>query len=159
MINRSELTVRFEKDIATYRDQLYPAALHLTRNHHDAEDLVQDTCVKAFARLDQYQGGSMRSWMRTILQNNFTDQYRKQRHEAVPARPVKFEEEWYTNANGLKPPPRSAEVQALELLPNSELSRPFTGSLSSSGPRSTWPTSRNIRSRRLPTGPASRSGP
>ena len=49
---------RFERDALPFLDQLYSAALRMTRNPSDAEDLVQETFVKAFAAFHQFQEGT-----------------------------------------------------------------------------------------------------
>src|ERR1700710_2538466 len=48
---------RFERDALPFLDQLYAAAMRMTRNPSDAEDLVQETYVKAFAAFHQFQEG------------------------------------------------------------------------------------------------------
>lgn len=60
-------------------DALYRTALRMTRNAADAEDLVQEACLKAFRYFDRFEDGSnLRAWMFKILTNLFINQYRKQ---------------------------------------------------------------------------------
>ena len=61
-------------------------ALKLTGNRHEADDLVQETCLKAIRAFHQFeQGTSARAWMRRILQNTFLSQLRDRRHrEEIP---------------------------------------------------------------------------
>jgi RNA polymerase sigma-70 factor, ECF subfamily len=54
----------FEQQVRPHLPQLYPAALRLTRNPADAEDLVQDTLAKAYASFAQYTPGTnLRAWL------------------------------------------------------------------------------------------------
>jgi RNA polymerase sigma-70 factor, ECF subfamily len=65
-------------------DRLYAAALRLTRNEADAEDLVQETYLKAFRAADQFRAGTnLRGWLFTILHNTFLNQRRDRSREAV----------------------------------------------------------------------------
>lgn len=62
----------FETEAVAYGNQLYATALRLTRNRSDAEDLVQDTYLKAFRSARQFRPGTnLRAWLFTILQNTF----------------------------------------------------------------------------------------
>jgi RNA polymerase sigma-70 factor (ECF subfamily) len=62
----------FEAEALGYLDSLYGAALRLTRNAADAEDLVQDTYVKAFRSAKQFKPGSnLKAWLFTILHNAY----------------------------------------------------------------------------------------
>src|SRR6476646_1763878 len=71
-----ERTARFEADALPFVDQLYPAALRMTRNPNDAEDLVQETFVKAFASFNQYTPGTnFKAWLSRILTNTFITKY------------------------------------------------------------------------------------
>ncbi len=53
-----ERTLRFETDALPFLDQLYSAAMRMTRNPQDAEDLVQETFAKAFASFHQFRPGT-----------------------------------------------------------------------------------------------------
>lgn len=67
-----ELETRFATDAAPYMGKLYPAALRLTRNHCDAEDLIQETFAKAYVKFHQYQPGTnLKAWLYTILLRTF----------------------------------------------------------------------------------------
>ena len=67
----------FEQDALALVDRLYAAALRLTRNEADAQDLVQDTYLRAFRSSGQFEAGTnLRGWMFTILHNTFLNQRR-----------------------------------------------------------------------------------
>jgi RNA polymerase sigma-70 factor (ECF subfamily) len=110
---------RFEQEVLPYLDQLYSAALRMTRNPADAEDLVQETFAKAYASFHQFQQGTnLKAWLFRILTNTFINTYRKRQRE--PQRSGAEEvEDWQLaraashTSSGLK----SAEAEALQELP------------------------------------------
>jgi RNA polymerase sigma-70 factor, ECF subfamily len=114
---------RFEHDVLPYLDQLYAAAMRMTRNPADAEDLVQETFVKAYASFHQFQvGTNLKAWLFRILTNTFIDAYRKRQRE--PQRSGTEEiEDWQLAraASHTSPGMQSAETEALERLPGSEI--------------------------------------
>jgi RNA polymerase sigma-70 factor, ECF subfamily len=114
---------RFEQEVLPYLDQLYSAALRMTRNPADAEDLVQETFAKAYGSFHQFQQGTnLKAWLFRILTNTFINTYRKRQRE--PQRSGAEEvEDWQLaraashTSGGLK----SAEAEALERLPDSDI--------------------------------------
>jgi RNA polymerase sigma-70 factor (ECF subfamily) len=114
---------RFERDALPFLDQLYAAAMRMTRNPSDAEDLVQETFVKAFAAFHQFQEGTnLKAWLYRILTNTFINSYRRRQRQPLQS-PTEGVEDWqlaevesHTSA-GLK----SAETEALEHLPDSDV--------------------------------------
>ena len=116
---------RFERDALPYLDQLYAAGMRMTRNPSDAEDLVQETFVKAFAAFHQFtEGTNLKAWLYRILTNTFINTYRKRQREPLQSDAAEVEDYQLARAEshtsvGLK----SAEVQALEHLPDSEVKR------------------------------------
>jgi RNA polymerase sigma-70 factor (ECF subfamily) len=115
---------RFERDVVPFMGQLYPAALRMTRNHSDAEDLVQETFAKAYAGFHQFQQGTnLRAWLHRILANTFINTYRKKRREPIQDLGAEFSEDWQTGNDPLTPPVRSAETEALERLADSDILR------------------------------------
>src|SRR5207342_3796116 len=91
----SEDRARFERDVIPQLGQLYPAALRMTRNPSDAEDLVQETSVKAYAAFHQFMPGTnLRAWLHRILANTFINSYRKKRREPLQALGTDFHEDW-----------------------------------------------------------------
>jgi RNA polymerase sigma-70 factor (ECF subfamily) len=72
----------FETDALSFMDQLYAAALRMTRNGADAEDLVQETYAKAFAAQDKFTPGTnLKAWLYRIQTNAFINTYRKKQRE------------------------------------------------------------------------------
>lgn len=77
-LSDAELAAVFEEDALPYLDQLYRTALRMTRNPTDAEDLVQETFVRAFSAFRSYrQGTNLRAWLFRILRNTYINAYRK----------------------------------------------------------------------------------
>jgi RNA polymerase sigma-70 factor (ECF subfamily) len=73
-------TADFEREAMPHRDQLYATALRLTRNPADAEDLVQETWLRALGAWDRYLPGSnCKAWLLRILTNSFINRYRRRR--------------------------------------------------------------------------------
>jgi RNA polymerase sigma-70 factor (ECF subfamily) len=69
----------FERDAMPMAPQLYAAAMRLTRNPSDAEDLVQETFLKAYRAYDTFQEGTnLRAWLYRILTNTFINKYRRE---------------------------------------------------------------------------------
>jgi RNA polymerase sigma-70 factor (ECF subfamily) len=74
----------FERDALACLDSLYGAGLRLTANPADAEDLVQDTYLKAFRAADQFEPGTnIKAWLFTILHNTFLNRRRRAAKEPV----------------------------------------------------------------------------
>ncbi|MCY7373242.1 MAG: sigma-70 family RNA polymerase sigma factor [Spirochaetaceae bacterium] len=118
-----ERNARFERDALQYLDQLYSAALRMTRNPADAEDLVQETYAKAYGSFHQFQDGTnLKAWMYRILTNTFINTYRKAQRQPKKAG-TETVEDWQLaqaeshTSSGLK----SAEAEALEHLPDSDV--------------------------------------
>ncbi len=116
-------SARFERDALPFLDQLYAAALRMTRNPADAEDLVQETFVKAFAAFHQFtEGTNLKAWLYRILTNTFINSYRKRQREPQQSASEDIEDWQLARAEshtstGL----RSAEAEALDRLPDSDV--------------------------------------
>jgi RNA polymerase sigma-70 factor (ECF subfamily) len=114
---------RFEAEALVYLDQLYAAALRMTRNPTDAEDLVQEAFAKAFAAFHQYRPGTnLKAWLYRILTNTFINSYRKKQREPQQSGAEDIEDWQIARAashtsSGL----RSAEAEALDHLPDSDV--------------------------------------
>jgi RNA polymerase sigma-70 factor, ECF subfamily len=82
----------FEREALDCVDSLYGTALRLTGNPADAEDLVQDTYLKAFRSASQYQPGTnLKAWLFTILHNTFLNRRRRAVREPVSVEPEVLE--------------------------------------------------------------------
>nr|WP_312884608.1 sigma-70 family RNA polymerase sigma factor [Nocardia barduliensis] len=122
-VDDAELAQRFERDALPLLDQLYGAALRMTRNPADAEDLVQETYVKAYQGFKSFrEGTNLRAWLYRILTNTYINSYRKKQRQ--PAQyPTDEITDWQLAATaehtsqGL----RSAEVEALDALPDDDI--------------------------------------
>src|SRR3982751_1038564 len=74
----------FRAEVLTFVERLYGTAMRLTRNRADAEDLVQDTLVKAFRFSDRFtEGTNLRAWLYTILHNTWRNRRRDAARDAV----------------------------------------------------------------------------
>jgi RNA polymerase sigma-70 factor (ECF subfamily) len=116
-------SARFEATALPFLDQLYSAALRMTRNPADAEDLVQETFVKAFAAFAQFtEGTNLKAWLYRILTNTFINTYRKRQREPQQSGADNVED-WQLaraeshSSTGL----RSAESEALDHLPDTDV--------------------------------------
>ncbi|WP_100468977.1 sigma-70 family RNA polymerase sigma factor [Mycobacteroides abscessus] len=119
----AERVARFERDALPLLDQLYGAALRMTRNPADAEDLVQETMVKAYAGFGTFkEGTNLKAWLYRILTNTYINIYRKKQRQPAEY-PTEEITDWQLAANaehtstGL----RSAEIEALDGLPDDEI--------------------------------------
>jgi RNA polymerase sigma-70 factor, ECF subfamily len=121
--SEADRQLRFERDALPFLDQLYSAAMRMTRNPQDAEDLVQETFAKAFAAFHQFKPGTnLKAWLYRILTNTFINTYRKKQREPQQSM-AEDVEDWQLHraeshsSSGLK----SAEMEALEHLPDSDV--------------------------------------
>nr|WP_233345817.1 sigma-70 family RNA polymerase sigma factor [Saccharomonospora iraqiensis] len=114
---------RFERDAMPLLDQLYSAALRMTRNPADAEDLVQETYLKAYAAFSSFKKGTnLKAWMYRILTNTYINGYRKRQRQPLQ-QPTEEITDWQIaqaeshTSTGL----RSAEVEAMDNLPDTDV--------------------------------------
>jgi RNA polymerase sigma-70 factor (ECF subfamily) len=115
------LSARFQSDVIPLREPLYRHAMRMTRNHADAEDLLQDTMMKAYANLGSFkQGTNLGGWLFRIMTNAYINDYRKKRrHPAHYPAGLITEALLATAAHHWSTGPRSAEDQALNRLGDS----------------------------------------
>ncbi|GAA3219307.1 RNA polymerase sigma factor SigR [Streptomyces thermocoprophilus] len=119
----AERSARFERDALEFLDQMYSAALRMTRNPADAEDLVQETYAKAYASFHQFrEGTNLKAWLYRILTNTFINSYRKKQREPQRSAAEEIEDWQLARAEShMSTGLRSAESQALDHLPDSDV--------------------------------------
>jgi len=111
----------FEEQALPFMDQLYAAAMRMTRNPADAQDLVQETYVKAYAAFAQFhQGTNLKAWLYRILTNTFINTYRKKQREPYQSA-IDDLEDWQLGGaqSTTSSTSRSAEAEAIDHLPDS----------------------------------------
>ncbi len=116
----SQLRDLFQEQAMPYIDQLYGAALRMTRNPSDAQDLVQETFVKAFSAFKQFeQGTNLKAWLYRILTNTFINTYRKKQREPYQGT-IDDLEDWQLGGaeSTTAMSSRSAEAEAIDHLPD-----------------------------------------
>jgi RNA polymerase sigma-70 factor, ECF subfamily len=116
------LEARFESEALPLLPGLYSAAYRLTRNPTDAEDLVQETFLRAFRGFHQFQPGTnLKAWLYRILTNTFINSYRKKQREPQTVSDEEVED-WYLYSKmadeGFEP---SAETSVIEALPDEDV--------------------------------------
>lgn len=119
--DRANVRDRFEEQALPFIDQLYAAAMRMTRNPSDAQDLVQETFVKAFAAFHQFeQGTNLKAWLYRILTNTFINTYRKKQREPYQGT-IDELEDWQLGGaqSTTASSSRSAEAEAIDHLPDS----------------------------------------
>lgn len=118
-----QLAVRFEREVIPLRDQLYAAALRMTHNPADAEDLIQETMLRAFIAFESFtEGTNLKAWLRRILTNSYINIYRK-RKRRPPQASIDGMSDWQIGRAGsqLSHATSSAEATVLGRMPADEL--------------------------------------
>ncbi len=105
-------------------DQLYGGALRMTRNPQDAEDLVQETYLKAYNSFDSFQQGTnLKAWMYRIMTNSYINSYRKAKRRPLESSADELtDSQLYTTAGHDSTGLESAEVEALREMPDGAIS-------------------------------------
>ena len=85
---------RFEQAVLPHLDAAYNLARWLTRNEHDAQDVTQESFLRAFRFFEGYQGGNMRAWLLTIVRNTC---YTWLHQNRPPDAAVEFDEEIHSS--------------------------------------------------------------
>ncbi|WAC93423.1 sigma-70 family RNA polymerase sigma factor [Mycobacterium sp. Aquia_213] len=118
----AELTARFEREAIPLIDQLYGGARRLTRNRADAEDLVQDTMLKAYARFRSFEPGThLQAWLFRIMHNTWINNYHRTRCRPLEHLRAETDDWQFDTGRQRLWVNRSAEVEALEKLPDREI--------------------------------------
>ncbi|WIE74426.1 sigma-70 family RNA polymerase sigma factor [Curtobacterium sp. MCSS17_007] len=121
-VSEGELRALFEEQALPFMDQLYGAAMRMTRNPADASDLVQETFVKAYAAFRQFrQGTNLKAWLYRILTNTFINTYRKNQRNPYQGTIDELEDWQLGGAESVTQSvsARSAEADAIDHLPSS----------------------------------------
>lgn len=118
----------FEREALLYATSLYTAALHMTRNRADAEDLVQETYLKAYKAYGQFtEGTNLRAWLHRILTNTFINSYRKKKRRPREIELADDVGDLYMyrriSASGAAKETRSAEEQVFDSLKGAHVRR------------------------------------
>ncbi|OBF36714.1 RNA polymerase subunit sigma-24 [Mycobacterium sp. ACS1612] len=123
-----ELAARFTRDAIPLLDGLYPRAVRMTHSRADAEDLLQETALKAFAGFHGVRDGSnLGGWLHQILRNTHISAHRKQQR-----RPTQWLTDDFTDAQVLAEARHSstglhsAEDQVLNLMADNDVSEAMT---------------------------------
>lgn len=122
-IGDRELRALFEEQALPFLDQLYAAGMRMTRNPADAQDLVQETYVKAFSAFRSFtQGTNLKAWLYRILTNTYINSYRKKQRDPYKGSTDDLEE-WQLgdaqSTTSYSRISRSAEAEAIDHLPDS----------------------------------------
>jgi RNA polymerase sigma-70 factor (ECF subfamily) len=122
--SQEELDRRFEEEAIPLLDGLYPAALRLTRNPADAQDLLQETYLRAYRGFAGFERGTnLKAWLFRILTNTYINIYRKRQRQPTIVSDDEIED-WYLyskiHESDIQP---SAEAEVLERLPDEDVRR------------------------------------
>ncbi len=117
-----ERAARFERDALPYLDQLYGGALRMTRNPADAEDLVQETFIKAFAKFDSFtEGTNLKAWLYRIMTNTFITSYRRRQRQPLHTSADELTDGQLAATAFTTGQFRSAEAEALDRITDSQV--------------------------------------
>jgi len=119
----NELSTRFQSDVIPLLELLYRHALRMTRNRVDAEDLLQETMLKAYTGLHSFkQETNLRGWLFRIMTNAYINTYRKERRSPVHYSTGNFTEELQATAiHQSSTGTQSSEQQALDKLGDNDV--------------------------------------
>jgi RNA polymerase sigma-70 factor (ECF subfamily) len=118
-----DLLERFDRDVLPLLPSLYGAALRMTRNPADAEDLLQETTLRAYRGFASFEEGTnLKAWLYRILTNSFINTYRKKQREPKTVDGPDDLDEWFLfDRLGARSVERSAEDDVLERIPDADV--------------------------------------
>jgi RNA polymerase sigma-70 factor (ECF subfamily) len=118
-----DLVDRFDRDVLPLLPSLYGAALRMTRNPADAEDLLQETTLRAYRGFASFQEGTnLKAWLYRILTNSFINTYRKKQREPKTVDGPEDLDEWFLyDRLGAENVARSAEEDVLQNIPDADV--------------------------------------
>ena len=141
----SAAIAHFERDVASLRGSLFGHALRMTRNCADAEDLLQDTMLKAYAGYHSFrQGTNLNAWLYRILTNAYINDYRRKARRPVLSPADQINDRQLAACAQRLPGLCSAEDEVLRLLPDTGVTAPMQAILPG-----TWLEATRGESRRL----------
>ena len=113
----------FEEDAMQFAPQLYSAALRMTRNPADAEDVVQETYLKAYRAYDSFQEGTnLKAWLYRILTNTYINKYRKAQRRPNEVELGELQDLYlYKRLGEVSGASESAESQALDMFVDDDI--------------------------------------
>jgi RNA polymerase sigma-70 factor (ECF subfamily) len=113
---------RFERDALPFLDPLYGAALRMTRKPADAEDLVQEAFVKAYAAFGSYRDGTnIKAWLFRILTNTYINHYRRRQRQPQQITTGEFEDWQVAPLQNPTEGLRGAEEEAMARLTDTDI--------------------------------------
>jgi RNA polymerase sigma-70 factor (ECF subfamily) len=116
------LRTRFERDALPLLPGLYSAALRLTRNPSDAEDVVQEAFLRAYRGFAGFQEGTnLKAWMYRILTNTFINSYRKKKRQPTEVLEDELPDWYLYDQLGGEGAVDSAETTVLESIPDEDV--------------------------------------
>lgn len=118
--SHASLVQRFEQEALGFLDQMYGAAMKFTRDPQEAQDLLQDTFMKAFAAFERFEPGTnLKAWLYRIMTNTYINGYRKRQREPFMGAVEELEDWQLGNAESTTSmAARSAEAEALDRVPS-----------------------------------------
>jgi RNA polymerase sigma-70 factor (ECF subfamily) len=117
-----DLEARFEAEALPLLNGMYSAAFRLTRNAADAEDLIQETFLRAYRGFHQFEEGTnLKAWLYRILMNTFINSYRKKQREPQTISDDEVEDWYLYSKMAERAAEPSAEASVLESLPDEDV--------------------------------------
>jgi RNA polymerase sigma-70 factor (ECF subfamily) len=123
MTMESELSARFEREVVPLHGSLYRQACWMSRNNADAEDLMQETMMKAYTGFGSFEAGTnLKAWLFRILINTYINGYRKEQRQPAQCSTEQVSEQCLAAAYGRTTrAQRSAEDHVLDALPDEDI--------------------------------------
>src|SRR5919108_4994584 len=119
---QQDLDSRFETDALPLLNGMYSAAYRLTRNAADAEDLIQETFLRAYRGFHQFEEGTnLKAWLYRILMNTFINSYRKRQREPQTISDEEVEDWYLFSKVAERAAEPSAEASVIEALPDEDV--------------------------------------
>ena len=116
------LKERFEREVPPLLPGLYSSALRMTRNPADAEDLVQETFLRAYRGFAGFrEGTNLKAWLYRILTNTFINSYRKKQREPVTVADGDIEDWYLYDRLAARSAEASAETVVLDAMPDEDV--------------------------------------